>query len=732
MTDPSERLYRLLPAVHRTRDSLEGGDQLRALLAIAEEELDLLESDVQRLYDDWFIETCQEWVVPYMGDLLGVRGLLPVEGAPFSQRGLVANTIAYRRAKGTVAVLEQLARDVTGWGAKAVEYFDLLATTRALNHRRRSDVAFVDIRSADAASLTGTPFERSAHLADVRHIDNGRGRYDIPHVGLHVWRLQSYPLDVLASARSVKADTSDEDGRYTFSPLSYDLPLFNVPRAEEELTHLAAEANVAAPLRRRPLYDELSERRRARAAHRTDFAEVYFDDSQPVFRVVLKEGADRREVAPEAIAICDLSDADDRPATGWRRPDATKGLEVGVDPQLGRLALPAGVRVDAVEVSYAYGFPGDLGGGPYDRSASVEAALANLPDLDEARRWQKGVTSLAPPDHPDLLPTLADAVEAWNAITEPAVGVIAVMDSRSYAGDLVITIRAGSRLLIVAADWPADERADPRVAALGPERRFGRLLARDRRPHVGGAIVVHGVAGAAGASAGEIIFDGLLLEHSVRVAAGDLGLVRVAHCTLPPESAQLSVESTSDGPNGSLAVELERTICGPVRLAETVPRLRIHDSIVDGIGEGAISAPEADADVQASTIAGSTGARTLSAGNSIFTGEVTVRHRQTGCVRYCYLPLSSVVARRFRCHPVDEAAAARVAPAFTSFDLRRAPSAYGQLADTCPPEIASGAEDEGEMGAFNFLANPQRLINLTTRMDEYLRFGLEAGVVFVT
>ena len=55
----------------------EDGDQLRALLAIVEEQLDLLEADVERLYDDWFIETCQEWVVPYIGDLLGVRGLLP-------------------------------------------------------------------------------------------------------------------------------------------------------------------------------------------------------------------------------------------------------------------------------------------------------------------------------------------------------------------------------------------------------------------------------------------------------------------------------------------------------------------------------------------------------------------------------------------------------------------------------------------------------------------------------
>jgi hypothetical protein len=91
-----------------------------------------------------------------------------------------------------------------------------------------------------------------------------------------------------------------------------------------------------------------------------------------------------------------------------------------------------------------------------------------------------------------------------------------------------------------------------------------------------------------------------------------------------------------------------------------------------------------------------------------------------------------VVPRRFRCHPVDEAAATFVEPAFTSVDLRRAPSAYGQLADTCPPEITGGTEDEGEMGAFNFLASHQRLTNLTMRMDEYPRFGLEAGMVFET
>jgi hypothetical protein len=36
------------------------------------------------------------------------------------------------------------------------------------------------------------------------------------------------------------------------------------------------------------------------------------------------------------------------------------------------------------------------------------------------------------------------------------------------------------------------------------------------------------------------------------------------------------------------------------------------------------------------------------------------------------------------------------------------------------------------MGAFQSLAQPQRETNLRVRLDEYLRFGLEAALVTVT
>lgn len=120
----TERLYNLLPAVYRLRDAAQD-EPLRALLMVIERELQALKTDTAGLYDNWFIETCDEWVVPYIGDLLGVHGLSPVHTPAFSQRAYVANTLAYRRRKGTAAVLEQQARDITGWPARVVEFFSI-------------------------------------------------------------------------------------------------------------------------------------------------------------------------------------------------------------------------------------------------------------------------------------------------------------------------------------------------------------------------------------------------------------------------------------------------------------------------------------------------------------------------------------------------------------------------------------------------------------------------------
>ena len=66
--DPN-RLYNLMPSVYRERDEREGFP-LRDLLRIVTEQADIVHSDIQLLWDNFFIETCERWAIPYIGDLV--------------------------------------------------------------------------------------------------------------------------------------------------------------------------------------------------------------------------------------------------------------------------------------------------------------------------------------------------------------------------------------------------------------------------------------------------------------------------------------------------------------------------------------------------------------------------------------------------------------------------------------------------------------------------------------
>jgi hypothetical protein len=149
MSFDATRLFELLPTVYRLRDGEGIGDTknaLRALIDVVASQVAVLEEDIDQLYDDQFIETCAPWVAPYIGDLIGYRTLYGLTDKIGSPRAEVADTIAFRRRKGTASMLEQLARDVTGWNARVVEFFQLLATTQYMNHIRSRNIAWVDMR----------------------------------------------------------------------------------------------------------------------------------------------------------------------------------------------------------------------------------------------------------------------------------------------------------------------------------------------------------------------------------------------------------------------------------------------------------------------------------------------------------------------------------------------------------------------------------------------------------
>jgi len=666
-----ERLYELLPAVYRIRDA-ELGHPLRDLVTALAEQALLVESDVERLYEDAFIETCRPWVVPYVGDLIGVRGL---RETGFTHRAEVANTLGYRRRKGTAAVLEDLARAVTGWPARVVEYFELLGWTQNDDHVVLDLHGTASLRDADALELVDGPFDRTAHTADVRRIEPRRGRHGIPHVGLHLWRLAAYPL------AGVTARSADATGlHFHFSPLGNDTPLFHHPEAETGPEHVAGEIHVPAPLRRR----------RVRAA-----AEDYYGPGRSL--LVARDGV---EVDRPEIRICNLA--------GWAHEPAAG--EVAVDPELGRIAFASGEGPDEpVTVTYHHGFSADLGGGQYERAASlteVEGAL----DL--------AVGAGRP------FATVGAALADWVAVGPDRPGaVITIHDSATYEETLAAAVPAGRRLEVRAAN---EERPTLRL---------------------GGELVVDGGDGSA------FELDGLLVEgHPLRVT-GTLDRLRLRHAPLGPglalgeDGAPASPGAPSlvvESPNAEVVVE--RSILGAIRVARET-ELTLRDAIVDAHDPAApafagLAAGEPGGALVALrvTFFGNVACRVLELGDAtIFLGSVTAERRQEGCVRFSWVAPGSRVPRRFRCQPAvpsgaTAAEAARTAdrtrPRFTSRSY--GDPGYAQLHRATAPEVLRGAEDGSEMGAFSHLMQPQREDNLRIRLDEYLRLGLEAGIFFVT
>jgi hypothetical protein len=288
MTSPAEELlYNLLPAVYRSRDVVQG-EPLRALLAVIEKEFREIRGDIEGLYDDLFIETCQERLVPYIGGLLGLKALGDEESTFLSRRAEVANAIGYRRRKGTPSVLSYVVQDVTGWPTRGVEFFDLLATTQHVQHPRPGKGGTVHLRERPRWEQLNTAFDTLPRTADLRLTSSVvsdtswrtspvQGKHNIPNVGLFLWRLQSHPVSDRV-ARQVRP------GCYTFNPLGMDTQLFNQPSPERDIAEAARESHVPLALGRYQLREDLEALRQVQA-NGEQYVSEYFADS-PVLRMV--------------------------------------------------------------------------------------------------------------------------------------------------------------------------------------------------------------------------------------------------------------------------------------------------------------------------------------------------------------------------------------------------------------------------------------------------------------
>lgn len=691
MNGREDRLYNLLPAVYRQRDE-EHGHALRALLRVIAEQVNVVEDDIAQLYENWFIETCQDWVVPYIGDLIGYR-LVPEAGNPggpdlnkaLIPRREVANTLRYRRRKGTLALLELLARDVAGWSARAVEFYRLMGFTQHVGHLRLHRGRTVDLRRGESLNRLGAAFSGPAYTGGIRRPPGLSG------VGLFVWRLRPYSVTE-TPAYCVERSARH---RFTFSVLGNDAPLFTLPEPEEEPTHIAEELNLPIPISRKAF-----EERKA----------AYYGEGRS-FRIWIGKPKQKgsKEIVRHEVPIGDIVAAD---LTNWHYVPR-KG-QVAVDPELGRIAFPPRHPPEkGVWVSYHYGFSADVGGGEYDRLLSRPADAKVYPVA-------KGT------DQNSIVKALEKIGEE-----KPRHAVIEILDSGVYIESINIELGKDQTLQIRAA-----RRKRPVISL--PELNVS----------MADSLTVQGERGSA------FTLDGVMVAGRSLQVRGDLASVTLRHSTLVP-GWNLEADCRPRWPNEpslelfnlgrDARVTIERCILGTIHVtqdevdADPVP-IRISDSVVDGtdpeeLAVGGVDAPVAHArlTVLRSTVFGRVLVHALELGeNSIFEGVIRVARRNLGCLRFSsYIPGPETrVPRRFQCQPdlVGPEEAQRVRPRFRS--VRYGSPLYARLSDHCAEEIRRGADDQSEMGVFHHLYEPQRAANLRARLAEYTPAGADADVIF--
>lgn len=729
----AERIWELIPPVYRDEDGEDG--VLRSLVEVLAEQAAIVRRSNDRLWDDEFIDLCDSWAVSYLGDLVGTRmvSALDLHG----RRADVANTIYYRRRAGTLAVLEGLTADITGWEGTVVEGFrQLFRHPHGLDRAPAPAGRFTgtpahglpDLRRPRGAQVAWGPWEEFAHLPDMRRHHGGLdGRYGITKLTFHLYRLSSFA--VLRATPRVLAPDGNGNRRFSFDPSGRTIPLFQehsrpdfthgwrralewelpAPMRCEVLDHAeyviaeadilawvaaglvtAAQADVLRLIRSVRFFSESGLRTRLSelfapalglAALRRILADAISEDCGKATLLPAGDGQSGGEVW--SLMVEQNEGAGLKPVQ--RELIVAGNLTAGVvapannllviDAENGLGYFTAGSPPAEFTGSYSYGFSGPIGSGSYSRPG-----LETVPAASERRG---GGALMAP----------AAAVDA----------AVAVMDSATYGPVANMTVQRSLLLQAGNQQRPYVElTGDWTVTASQPDN--------------------------------ELVIDGWWLgaraPRTVILAAAanaSWSKVRIARATFDPGGKDadgvalgpvaLSIESTVS------ELVIDACVLGPVTVAQTgfVQQLTITDSIVHTIDPVlrpvALHQPDGDLDIRSCTVLGQLQAHQIEASELLCTGKITVENLQDGCVRFSAFPPDSQVPRAYRTAMVSDPQSL-----FTS--LRFGDPGYVQLSDVAPRSITRGGEDGTEIGAFRSLLTPIKLDSLQAKVDEFLPFGL--------
>jgi hypothetical protein len=708
------KLWGLLPAVYRAEDSADFNvnGPLRGLVNRIGAQAAVLRRSIDRLWEDQSIEGCDDWVIPYIADLLATNLVANLDAR--GRRLDVAKTIYYRRRKGTLALLEEVAHDCTGWDVRCVEFFRRLARARhgldpAIGRPADNDDpagartlqlaqglvgprtgtplgGFADLRNVAGARRAGGPFDAAlapesrgnpafdefAHTADVRLGSGSVGWYNIPRLGVFLWRLYSFGLE---PTTPVPVAGCPGPRQFTFDPTGRDVPLFAASsRAFGDAWTSPEEWQLPAPIRR----DVLG----------ADLAGLYDTPSPQNLSLVTPKSLGVYTAAglgPQLIPAGQITADPNVPGAAFR-----------VAPEVGRLLAGTADPGGDVLVTYHYGFSSAVGAGAFDRS-DVEALLPPAPATVKAVTVTGGKDRLKTP--------------LTNLATSGKGSIVVINDSLTYTDVVDVT-----NVVYVSL------RA----------RSYSRPVLR---PSAGTPWTFQG----AGLDS-TLVLAGLFVSGIDLVLTGQFGAVILSCCTLDPGSAGQGQPYAAAADNRLLtptrlriqaevrALTIDRSITGPVLVegGGGIERASACDSIVQALGpDGAFALPGGVLALSRCTVLGPGQAHRIDVSECILYDPFNADDLQDGCVRFSAYADGSALPR-----PYESVAIPPLLPLFSSRVFGR--PGYAQLLDGTDPAIAAGAEDGSEMGAFAREQNPIKLRGLRSKLAEFMPLGLAAVLIPVT
>ncbi|HET7882637.1 MAG TPA: hypothetical protein VFL55_17265 [Acetobacteraceae bacterium] len=731
------KLWQLLPGIYRSLDqaAVPGAQgPLWELLGRLGAQAATVRRSIDRMWENQSLETCDDWAVPYIGDLLAAR-LVACLDAP-AQRLDVAKTIYYRRRAGTLGVLEELAANIANRDARAVEFFRRLGRTR---HQFDPPIgnAFDPVAPAWQPSTTYATGQSVVHAGNVyRCIAGGISAGSGGPTGTGTSILDNsvtWTFDGPVGSR-VPAVIEGLAGANSRTPAGGFADLRKVYAASNASSAFGELARTA----------DLRRGAQSSGWHNVSHLGVFvwwlqsfqiagatpvsngktpacysFDPSGreiPLYAPGSRTSASYGEdwISPDEwelpVAVRDTlwNDYPDQlyPAAffvGTAGGGASTPLprsEVRIHPERGVWSWTGTPTVGQIVTQYHFGFMSRIGAGGFPVSL---------------------LETVARPA------TITPASGGGTALNAPLGGItgdlaIEIRDSLTYAGP--------TAALTLPSATPAPTLV---LRALDGQRPMIRWAGGGATGHItgsGGNLMLQGVW----LQGADIVLSGSFDSVSLRLATLDPGtagtqgaLIGAAIDGMPLAPVHLWIEASI----GTLS--LERCIVGPIRTrnAGAIEQLTATDSIIQAIptsagGDLALETEVGSISLARCTVLGRIKAHRLAASECIFDDLATAEDPQHGCVRFSAYAQGSAVHAPYRCVVVPPVAPIFVSRCFGEPGYAR----LRRLADNAiinpqPGDtILRGAQNESEMGAFTRENIPLKKRGLAIKFEEYAPLGI--------